>query len=303
MVVRRLQHIVPVLGLFSAFGLNLGCTSGKKDQSLTVDPGVRSQLSGQQTSALPAPQPKMQSPSFVPNRTGGAGVNVQNSFGRTTPMRDIELPPPELASTGSTAASIGAPTLSGTTSSGQPVASAPRGTQLMIANGSGQAIARAPRGIELEMPPTGRVPTEELGEPIVPVKLEAVDVGNKLLAVPQTQPAPVELPPPVPLTIPDSPPAVPIPSSNANNSQPGLPAVIPLPPANSTVPTALDPMIEKPLPLPAMPTSTSNKLPPIPTDLPPQSSQVVPLPSATDGQLPGLWVTPPLPPTEPIRPR
>jgi hypothetical protein len=99
----------------SAAAVSVGCTTPeKKDQFANLDPSLQARL---QAAAPSSKTAAVKPATFDPTRTGGSGVNVQNSFGRTTPQPGtgssafaVSLPPPQLG----TQPPMAAPTLPGT---------------------------------------------------------------------------------------------------------------------------------------------------------------------------------------------
>ena len=73
---------IGVLGSIGCFG------TGKKNDILQIQPETKSLLNvnAQGKPQLPAPTNVAKSATFDPKQTGGTGINLKDTFGRTTPI-------------------------------------------------------------------------------------------------------------------------------------------------------------------------------------------------------------------------
>ena len=257
-------------GLASAGCLNPG---GQEKEPLVLGQDTRSALAGANggTTTAKAVKPAL----FDPSATGGSGVNVQNSFNRTTPGAGTgtstgnfvaQLPPPQVGAP----PPVAVPAVNGA-SYGQPMAgtgrtSLPRAATPPPVAPTAPGSPFGPDPVALDAP---------LNDP--PVR----PVGMKE-AVKEKQPDPSG---PIRPVMPDA--------TAAPASPPvALPAMsAPLPPVSTGVPLPPAP--------PASPGSAATD--PLPSSRSPAAPTYVPSP--TESPIPGVQAPPKLPPAPPIRPQ
>ena len=220
---------VGVLGSIGCFG------TGKKNDILQIQPETKSLLNtnAQGKPQLPAPTNVAKAASFDPKQTGGTGINLKDTFGRTTPITKSTEPRPALpAAPGDGSISLAnyntpAPTGGPIT---LPDSTAPK---------TGSALPTPKLDLPLDMPMT-RTTATPTGQP--------GRESNTGLPIPSPTMAPL------PMGDLESPKPLPMSRDTESRPRPPLPpADIPLPGgAMHRIPSATDGPIPgtKPLPLP-----------------------------------------------------